>query len=182
MLVDLFELSRLPQSGQRDGPSKCAIGYFLHILLDSLYLKSLVEARSVSRQRKARVMVVCAMSDADARDGCLGKWMAEDVLGRIMACDREMDKNRTPYKPRCRLPADQRHSVLAYAGRLSRIGSGDGDVVDIKCFVVCQMSLANQKKGGLLAKQAIARVPLLRMQASVNASNGRTVSSYRAQR
>jgi hypothetical protein len=49
-----------------------------------------------------------------------------------------------------------------------------------KCFVVSQLSLANQKSlDGKQTKQT-ARVPLHHMQASVNALNGRTVSSYRA--
>jgi len=60
--------------------------------------------------------------------------MAVHVLASI--CHREMVKNRTPYKPRCRLPADQRHAVPelqdGYAGKLSRIGSGNRDLVDIK--------------------------------------------------
>lgn len=48
-----------------------------------------------------------------------------------------------------------------------------------KCFVVSQMSLADQKwLDGKQTKQT-ARVPLHHMQASVNALNGRTVSSYR---
>ena len=58
-----------------------------------------------------------------------------------MSYHREM-VNRAPYKPRCALPADQRHVAPelqdAYAGRLSRIGSGDGELVDIK--VLCSVS------------------------------------------
>jgi hypothetical protein len=47
------------------------------------------------------------------------------------------------------------------------------------CFVVSQLSLANQKTGDSKQSNQTARVPLHHMQASVNALNGRTVSSYR---
>ena len=101
-------------------------------------------------------------------DGC-------DVLARDTSCHREM-ADRAPYKPRCALPADQRHSILelhvAYAAKLSRIGRGDRDLVDIKRYGVSQMSLANQKRPD--AKQSCeskqtARVPAHHIQASVNA-------------
>jgi hypothetical protein len=48
-------LSGLPQPGQRDGPSKCAIGKVLHILLDLLYyFRSLVEASDMAHRDKEK--------------------------------------------------------------------------------------------------------------------------------
>jgi hypothetical protein len=48
-----------------------------------------------------------------------------------------------------------------------------------KCCVMSQLSLANQKALDGKQPKRTARVPLHHMQASVNALNGRTVSSYR---
>jgi hypothetical protein len=70
----------------------------------------------------------------------------------------------------------------AYAGRLSRIGSGDREMVDIKCFMVSQVSLTNQKTLDGKQTNQNARVPPHRMQASVNASNGRTANVSRTGR
>lgn len=48
-------VSGLPQPGQRDGPSKCAIGKVLHISLDLLYyLQSLVEAFDMAHRDKEK--------------------------------------------------------------------------------------------------------------------------------
>ena len=143
-----------------------------------------VEAYGASRQRKARVIVVCAVRDPGARD-MTGNWMAVHVLARIMACHREMAKpDALPTKMQAAGRSETRIPELhsAYAGRLSRIGSGDREMVDIKCFVVSQVSLANQKTlDGEQTKQN-ARVPPHRMQASVNASNGCTANVSRTGR
>lgn len=69
--------------------------------------------------------------------------MAVHVSGQNMSSHREM-VDRTPYKPRCILccrqikdtPVPELHDT--YAGRLSRIGSGDRELVDIK--VLCSVS------------------------------------------
>jgi len=84
-----------------------------------------VEAYGASRQRKARVIVVCAVSDPDARD-MTGNWMAVHVLARIMRCHRELAKNRTPYQPRCRLPADQRHAYRSCTAHMQAGSAGSG--------------------------------------------------------
>lgn len=62
-------LSTLPQSGQRDDQSARNNREMPPHFSDSLYYsRSPVEAHGASRQRTARVIVVCAASDPDARD------------------------------------------------------------------------------------------------------------------
>lgn len=102
----------------------------------------------------------------------LGKRMAVHVLGRNLSLHQESEALKAKLRAAGRSETQQ-HSVpelhVAYAGRLSRIGSGDRDLVDIKGFGVSQLSLASQKRADGKQSNQTARVPVHRMQASVNA-------------
>ena len=89
--------------------------------------------------------------------------MAVHVLARIMVCHREMVSNRTPRKPMCRLPADQRHGVPELHVHMQAGSAESGVVIAIglisECFVVSQASLANQRRLGAKQPNQTARVP-----------------------